>query len=229
MAIWMARLDGHEFDLRALSEHLRGPDYAVREMRTSEYYLEARRFQSLAEATAVRDEAIRLIPRINGAARLVNANSKPVAFGGSVISVSEEGRQSVFLFPPPIAVRAAVAVSIDGETMPRLPTVAETLLANADHDQARAEALHLFGLDQDWVNLYRTLEAIEQAAGDEQVATWVSKNKLRRFRHTAGSRRAIGDAARHGPTNETPPANPMSIDEARTLIRELMSRLLMIF
>jgi hypothetical protein len=78
-----------------------------------------------------------------------------------------------------------------------------------------------------WTDLYRLLEVIEAGAGgaDAVVAKdWISKSQLRRFKHSANSVTAAGDQARHGVETTQPPADAMTISEARSLIDILLSR-----
>ncbi|MGH6644063.1 MAG: hypothetical protein ACRED3_15345, partial [Bradyrhizobium sp.] len=103
---------------------------------------------------------------------------------------------------------------------------AEMLLEQAEKDPALREVLHLFGLELNWANLYKMVEAVEMPFGGERGLIkmgWISKGELKRFKHTADNRKATGDDARHGPNNYDPPADPMSLEEAKAMVRKLVA------
>jgi hypothetical protein len=80
----------------------------------------------------------------------------------------------------------------------------------------------LFGTQEhSWGSLYCLYEVIEEDVGSiDKIANegWATKTSIKRFKHTANSPSAIGDAARHGKESTTPPARPMELGEARALI-----------
>lgn len=86
--------------------------------------------------------------------------------------------------------------------------------------------LHFFK-DETWSSLYKAYEILGDAVGGEHAilkAGWVSKRGLSRFTQTAQSRAALGDLARHASEKFTLPANPMTLKEARTLVKGLLSK-----
>ena len=94
-------------------------------------------------------------------------------------------------------------------------------------DKDLAEAVALIGRphhEQDWGQLYKVLEIIEGAGVIHDVlrAAGVSKPKLKLFTRTANHQAASGRAARHARLREQPPKNPMPIQEARSMIRQLL-------
>src|SRR6266849_8946952 len=89
-----------------------------------------------------------------------------------------------------------------------------------------AKALRLRDDDsRGWVELYRLYEVIESDIGRPVIVAngWVSDRDIGRFKHTANSVEAAGDEARHGKEETDPPARPLSLAEARTLIDRLLS------
>ena len=69
------------------------------------------------------------------------------------------------------------------------------------------------------------LEVIEDAVGGEKTLTsksWGRKSEVKLFKQTANSFRALGAEARHGTTSQPPPSKPMSLNQARDLIRQLL-------
>ena len=71
--------------------------------------------------------------------------------------------------------------------------------------------------------LYKVYEIIEHAGGMNAAMklAGVPRSRTRLFTRTANHPKASGDAARHARSNEQPPTNPMSLDEARAMIRTL--------
>jgi hypothetical protein len=51
---------------------------------------------------------------------------------------------------------------------------------------------------------------------------WATKGALGRFRQTAQSKAAVGDLARHAANKFKPPSQPMSIQEAESLLRGII-------
>ena len=77
------------------------------------------------------------------------------------------------------------------------------------------------------MNLYRILDFVRHAKGGiEGIVTsgYATKRELNRFTHTANSHDATGDDSRHGALNHQPPKDPMTLEEARTLIRSVVKQ-----
>ena len=229
MSTWLVRLTGHDFDLRSLAEQVRSPECTVRKEKNDEYYLQSSSLDPSMDVESVRERGRELIQRLNGIARLLNLSARPVSFGGDVMLLRDDGTRDVWAFPPPLTVRSAAVISVDGETEPRQPTTAEGWLAGADRDPKVARAVRLFGQEHTWDNLHKVLEAVEDAHGGEEALRgkeWVSRRRLRRFTSTANSARAVGDAARHGHERFAAPPNPMPLEEATELLQMLLGELL---
>ncbi|HHX68456.1 MAG TPA: hypothetical protein GX708_10445 [Gallicola sp.] len=91
-------------------------------------------------------------------------------------------------------------------------------------DKNVQKALRLYGMGNlDWVNLYRLYEVIEDdlnrySSKNVVQRGWATQKSIKRFKHTANSPGAIGDDSRHGKEYTKPPKNPMSLNEAHTLV-----------
>lgn len=78
---------------------------------------------------------------------------------------------------------------------------------------------------ENWVNLYRIYEVIEEDIGSkEEIANfgWASVKRIKLFKRTANSSEAIGSKARHGHKKYKPPKNPMSLKSAKALVKNLI-------
>lgn len=80
---------------------------------------------------------------------------------------------------------------------------------------------------QDWVNLGRIVEVIENDLGGqaELIRQGYSYSKSRsRFGQTANHPESAGDLARHGHNKQLPPADPMDLHEARSYVHGIRRR-----
>jgi hypothetical protein len=96
----------------------------------------------------------------------------------------------------------------------------------ASSDEQVQRALRLFGAgDRDWRELYKVLEVIEADVGGPRaidIAGWADEATLRRFKHTANSLGALGDGARHAAETTQPPQNPMPLEDATAMVRDVL-------
>lgn len=103
---------------------------------------------------------------------------------------------------------------------PKLPTAQWQNLLLEDENVATVCEL-MSHIPQGWNDLYRALEIIADDVGGNHKLTeygWLTKDSLRRFRHTANSPASIGLEARHGVDQADPPATPMMHAEAAALL-----------
>lgn len=101
----------------------------------------------------------------------------------------------------------------------------QKLQSLARSDEAAAKVLRLASGDlQDWGQLYRLYEVLEDAAGGTGVLaalTGVSRARLSLFTKTANSPKLTGDASRHGVQRGSAPAKAMPLPEAVQMLRHL--------
>jgi hypothetical protein len=94
----------------------------------------------------------------------------------------------------------------------------------AARDTNAAKVLRLLGgYPHDWINLYKVFEIVEKEVGEDIVHNWITRKKAKLFTRAANSVGAIGDDCRHGTEQTEPPQNPMSIVEARDLIKIILN------
>ena len=88
------------------------------------------------------------------------------------------------------------------------------------------EALFYFGSGGNpWSNLYKLTEIIEDyCEGESELLgrSRCSRSAWDRFRRTANHQEAIGRFSRHARSAVEPPPNPMSVEEAQSLARDLL-------
>lgn len=101
---------------------------------------------------------------------------------------------------------------------------ADAWIALAQREEHVARALEIIGQeDVRWTDLYHLLEVVEADVGQLMFERgWATRAEMERFARTANSPAILGAAARHGAQRTEPPPNPMSYDDARSLIVRLV-------
>ena len=82
------------------------------------------------------------------------------------------------------------------------------------------------GLEHNWRSLYMVLEAIEDGTGGEKgliKKQWCNSGAIKKFKKTSNSFKALGLDARHGAAEKVDSSPELTLEEARELIRQLLS------
>ncbi|NWF78188.1 MAG: hypothetical protein HXY36_06410 [Chloroflexi bacterium] len=229
MPKWLVRLEGEKFDLEDLPSLLCSPKHTVIE-EDGLYYLESSDFDSLGSAYEVREHAIAIIKMLNGAMKLYIPSFRGVYEGG-VTMIEEDGRRHHYVYlegsielRSKVSANLTVTTSNNTQQTDSLPSTIESWISLAKADTAVADALHFFR-ENTWISLYKVYEIISGDVGGQQAIIkkgWATKHSLSRFTQTAQSKAALGDLARHAANKFKPPAQPMSIQEAESLVRGIM-------
>jgi hypothetical protein len=223
--MWSVQLAGDHSTLERLSSVLRAPEVTV-ERSGTDFVLRSTRFDGYSGAGEVLQEAAALLEGINGTLALLYG-----AFGtirsGAVIREGS-GTRSVAMHVGAVITTASLGAPTvriehpDGTVEIRDPLdFASDWIVTSLGSDAMRKALRLRAAgDPSWVNLYRILEVVmtEVPAGALVSKGWATKTDIERFKHTANSVSAAGDAARHGKEDTLPPKKPMQLSEARSLI-----------
>ena len=228
--MWEVVLAGDAADLRALSDSFADSDPAILE-RDGEYVFRWSVLDGLSDATQVKEKADEQIAWLSGSASLILEAIEPIKVA-QVILVSDDGSRNIHVFPDPIigtsrmsvpTVRVGRADETEEIHRPADPVKAWLAVAESSEDVARALRLSE-GREHDWVELYRLLEIVEDSVTRKGItdAGWATRSQLKRFCHTANSLEAAGDAARHGREQKPPPQRPMTLNDARELIRRVV-------
>lgn len=227
---WWARLAGDALDLQTLAESVRLAAVQVRQL-DGRFYLRADDLQgaSSEQSGDVERRAEEILRVLNGAARVEHGNSREVHVDAAT-RVHVDGRIENFVHAPAhltarSRMSATLTVTGQQETAEPPPSVIDRLAAKGLADTNIERALRIFGRDDvDYRDLYNVFEIAEEALGAGMFADGtVTKPEVRRFKHTPQSPTVLGDAARHGrERGRQPPANPMSFDDARDLVRRIL-------
>jgi hypothetical protein len=224
-----AWLEGHTFDLEDLATLL--PSGDVRVIRQGDgFYMSAEELDNPPSGKAFHEVAEELLVRANGLGRLMRPDFTPVGLTGRY---EQEGDVSVVLATAAVAVAkarlsaTAIVRNPDGTVQPQPPPATVAYIALAAHNHDVAEALEIMGRPQplNFADLYKVYEIIEHS-GHMKIAmtsAGFGKPAARLFARTANHPEASGQDARHARSNERPPAKPMTLDEARRMIRELVT------
>lgn len=229
MQNWLVRLKGEEFDLEILLPLLHSTKLSIIKENNS-YYLKSSDFGSLKLADEVRESAIAIIKRLNGATMLFNHNFHSISEDG-VLLVEKNGKRCFHLYlEGSIKIRSRVSANLKATTSngiqqidPQYSTV-ESWINLAKNDKTVADALHFFKKGT-WISLYKVYEIIKDDIGSHQAiikSGFAKKQKLKQFTQIAQSRAALGDDARHASNKYIAPVQPMSIDDAKSFIREIL-------
>jgi hypothetical protein len=198
------------------------------------FVLRSTRFVNLTNAADVRLKATPIVEALSGISRMLLQSEASLGIA-SLAEVRPDGSRNIFIELEPAVLRitaglVSVQVShLDGSIEERRPSdPAPKWLTKA---LATPEAARALGLRDKgpllWTDLYRLFEVIVEGAGGSAAivtAGWASRTQLRRFMHSANSVSAAGDQARHGVEPTTPPADAMTIAEARSLVDILLAR-----
>ena len=230
--MWEIVLSGDDSNLKALSESFADGDPAILE-RDGEYLFRWSVLDGLSDVAQVKAAADEQIAWLSGAASLTLGAIEPIE-ATQVISTNDDGSCNIRVpagdvnwnfrtSMPTVQIGRA-----DGtEEIHRPADSAEAWLAAAESSEDVARVLRLSkGREHDWRELSYLLEIVEDSVDRKEItnAGWATRGQLDRFRRTANNPdpKAAGDAARHGHRRWDPPRHPMTLNDARELIRQVV-------
>lgn len=230
MKEWLVRLKGEEFDLQKLPTLLTSPEVTVIE-EDGNYYLKSEDFNSMTDASHVLAASKPMLEAINGALQLYLGDFQIVKADGIVVGIGEDGKpHNYVVLSGSITCRGRVSASVtlvkpNGtvDSSQRSSKV-ESWIAVARQNKNVADAFRLFCAPT-WFNLYKIYEIIRADVGGKKKIIqkgWVTAPDIKRFTNTAQSPDVLGDDARHATQKDLPPKKPMSLSEAKSLIRILL-------
>jgi len=223
MPKWLVRLKGERSDLEDFPKLLRLSKARVVEEDGS-FYLESSKFNSLTSAEEVRERGRELIELINGVAKLNEDNFLGIS-EDAIIRVEDNGKRHGYLFlESSVKIRTKTraqltAIAADGsEIGATQPSTLESSFEVAQKYNVVAKALSLYR-DETWNSLYKAYETIEGDVGGKIIKNgWAVKSDIDLFTQTAQLHRHVAKK------KYKPPAQPMTLLEARALIKTILSR-----
>jgi hypothetical protein len=196
------------------------------------YFLESASFAEESDHMAVFEEAKRLLPLLNGAARLRTSSHRDVSLNGQLLQPSGDGEAKQFnmILTKTLHLRSSMDAVIvrPGEAPPADPPPGSALtdrwLRLAAIDSDAAETLTYWGSKpRDWHNLYKVLEIIESRA-DIESEGWATARELKAFTGSANHQGAAGADARHSRMKgHYPTQRAIPLPEAEAFIGHLLT------
>jgi hypothetical protein len=223
-----ARLKGHEFDLLTLTELFGEGDPGVASDGEG-YFLRCFIPDELfRDGGGLHDTASVLVRRVNGVARTLSSDYRPVGLTGRFSD--ETGRQHHVVLADSAEVRARVnpvRVSVGGEQPPPSPAPGPGYVQLAQAHSDVAEVLDILGNADPapgWSELYKVHEILLDNVPEFYQRGWVTRDQISTFTASADRREVSGDLARHARLKGDPPTRTMTLGEARQLIGALVTR-----
>jgi hypothetical protein len=228
---WGAIILGDPTDLEDWAHVLQAPFDPWVETHGTQTVLRSASLDELGSAGEVRDRAIAKIERLNGAVSL-SQGAKPLRFGGA-IEFTSDGKQHTTIFAEMVLmdsddkIRAtALVIGQDGKPVPPSPpqpTEVQRWAVAVENDDLLDDALVYFGRASDWFDIYKTLECLILRFGPSESEflklNWAPGAEIDRLKRTA-------NWARHAKRKFAPPPSPMALEDARSLLAQLLRRAL---
>lgn len=227
--MWKVRLNGAESGLHDLEESFDDDPEIVTE--DDNYFIRSQEFEDLNDPDEIRKKATNFVRYIRNFGRRDSLRVSDLE-ASHVVKEREDGTEYTYvqLEPATIGITASttrvVTEGEDGDTEVFLPADrTEEWTQLALQDEKVSELADLLDRGDDWVNLYRIYEFIQNNVESEDNIVdqgWWSESEKDRFKQTANSRDAIGDDARHANNRVPAPTNPMTQAEAKRQIDTLV-------
>lgn len=228
MPNWSVQLSGDRFDLEDFPKWFTTPDLQVVEG-SDGYYLRSELLGAIEDADQVRASARELLESLVGAAKLYRPSLGAIGLN-AVVKEGENERRHVYVYlSGAIQMRSKVStakLTINGkEETPQIPRPALWAAIAKDDEKVRQALRFWVKGSENWADLYKVHEVIESDVGDAIYTNgWASKIEVTRFTRTANSVEALGDQARHAKKYAESPPKPMTIQEAKRLIKRLLEK-----
>ena len=224
----MARLKGHEFDLLTLAELFREGEPAVATDDEGYYLSFSVPDELFRDGGGLHDAASVLLRRVNGVARTLSSDVRPVGLAGRFSDETGRHHQVVLADSAEVRARAnPVRVSVSGEQPPPPPAPGPGYMQLAQTHPDVAEVLDLLGNADPapgWAELYKVHEILLDNVPGFYQRGWVTRDQISTFTASANRREVSGDLARHARLKGDPPTRTMTLGEARRLIGALVTR-----
>jgi hypothetical protein len=217
-----AWLEGDNVDLQRLASLFAVGSFCIRREGDGRYYLSCPELDSRPDGVSRLQVAGEPLAVANGIARTLNPDHyRPVRLQGSF---SAAAKPNVAEKELSIEIRDPAASAVTAGPPPDGPAYFQLVSQSAD----MREAIAIIGrppaeLSYFW--LYKVMEIIENAGAIEaaRLAAGVSKASIKLFYRTANHQAASGPNSRHARSNKQPPAKPMPIQEAQTMIARILA------
>lgn len=175
MAEWLVRLKGQGFELEYLTHNELSEWLVFKEKEA--YYLKSVTFNSLNDLSKIRYEAKSILEKINGLARLQNAQFQSVEIDSVTKKIDNDGKTNNYIsLSGNIIVTSRTGdvkltvVNPDGKIDDsKQPTFIENHYSTASQDINVMDVLRIIGsLENNWSNLYKVFEIVRDDIGGQK-------------------------------------------------------------
>ena len=231
---WIAQVQGHSFDLAYWEQSLKPPFDPVCECLPhgdgTVWALRSTMFNQLQSANEVRAQAIILVARLNGALR-AQCDADPLTLQG-VAHIDDSGNFHFTAFLEGHArVRSMVTGTLEARdtdgnlvpTPPPEPSQTQRWVPVSEQNNDVGDMLIFTGRADNWFDIYKALELAQSLAGgrpgrklDELLGS--ASDEFERMWRTANMHRHA--------RSKNQPTNPMTLDEAMSLLSFVIRTLL---
>lgn len=207
------RLKGHEFDLKKASTFIKTSLFSI-DLFEDEYYILSDSFNDTKDTNVVSSVASSFLEKINGILKIKFADFRGIELDYLFVFEDENGIDKVAAMQARMEGRGDLTVTVESDENKEIDDVLTNSVAS--------EIFHIYSKETSWVNLYKVYELIKDEVGPKEVEKYVTDKELSRFTGTAQSKAQIGDEARHASSKYKGHPNPMTLEEANELVKEMM-------
>jgi hypothetical protein len=219
---WYVQILGDNSDLQELSKSLNSPELCISQ-EDQKYVLKSSNFDQLKNAADVRKRAEEILSLLNGTTKLALGTQQKLTID-AVVEMRDDGKKVTVLFLSdtlPVGSITSTSTKTDNgkvqENHPADPI--PNWIRTAQTDKNVAEIFQVLGTSVlNWINLYRVYEIIKSDVGGIDTIVdngWTTKGQIDLFKQTA-------QPYRHGKLKGTPPKKPMTLSEAKSLIKRIL-------
>jgi hypothetical protein len=223
---WYIQLIGEELDFNDIERSLKNYRWNLYKEQ-DEVFITNEDLDETNDSKEVKSHAEEFVDILNGALKCLygDYNTVLVATIVEFDKITGDRKKNVFVKVKRSRPRIRVNLSIQEKRKPNATTIEKWLNIAEENDSVRL-VLHFYK-QPSWWNLYKIYEIISEDIGTEnklKKKMYVSANELSRFTGTAQSRKHIGDEARHAANKYKGHLNPMILDEAKRLIKQVFEK-----
>ncbi len=227
---WGVELQGDTSDLEVLSKALNEDDLSIIQI-DGLFVLKSNKFNTLTDAQSVKELAETLLQIINSLGELYFEGEANIKIG-AVASYGENGSKGITVFPDTLKMKVKMSgvemnTTQDGKRIVSLVAqgVKDSWKIVFKNDNL-LKAVRIYRKEgKTWYGIYKVVnDTILRNRPDAVALGWISQSKIDLLKHTANCYKAIGDEARHAIEEWQSPPKPMSIQEARSIVEDLLKK-----
>ncbi len=233
MTTWKVELIGRQSDLEDLYNKFQSGVPGVRKA-DGRYFLISDDFNDCKDDNEVQNRADFLASRMNGAMQITTKTYQPIRTR-ELIEIDDTGKERSHFIPKLQGIvyarsstkaRLTILGKEDVSQEPSLVPDEQAWIKVADKVRNVDKLLIISEDGLSWPTLYKVWEIIEEDKHGKAFTEYgVDSREIKLFKKTANSFIAIGKDARHARVDRyKQPINPMSLREARSLIRTVATK-----